>query len=135
MRSSAAAQGGFSLLELLVAFTIMAISLGMLYQTTGTDARNIDRVQQAQRATLLADSLLAWRDVVPETGWNEAGQSAGFDWTISSVPYPSPNQATNAPILHEITLTIAWISNGNVQRMELVTLRPQRRPLPGGRAR
>lgn len=135
MRGSAAAQSGFSLLELLVAFTIMAISLGMLYQATGTDARNIDRVQQAQRATLLAESLLAWRDAVPETGWNDAGQSAGFDWRISSVLYPTPTQATNAPVLHEITLTIAWVANGSAQRMELVTLRPQRRPLPGARAR
>ncbi len=135
MRPSATAQGGFSLLELLVAFTIMAIALGMLYQTAGTDARNIDRVQQTERATLLAESLLAWRDVVPETGWNESGQSAGFDWAIRSAPYPSPNQTTGAPILHEITLTITWLSSGIPQRMDLVTLRPQRRPLPGGRAR
>lgn len=135
MRTSAARQRGFSLLELLVAFTIMAIALGMLYQATGTDARNIDRVQQFQRATLLAESLLAWRDVVPETGWNESGSSAGFDWRISSTPYSTAVQALNVPVLHEVTLTIAWTEGGRVQRMDLVTLRPQRRPLPGARAR
>lgn len=133
MRTRAAAQAGFSLLELLVAMTIMAIALGMLYQTTGTDARNIDRVQQSQRAAELAESLLAWRDAVPEGGWNASGQDAGFDWTIGSRPYPVADQATNAPILHEITLSITWRSNGSLQRLEYVTLRPQRRPVPGAR--
>ena len=123
------------MLELLVAFVIMGISLGMLYQATGTDARNIDRVQQTYSATLLGESLLSWRDTVPETGWNESGRSAGFDWQISSAPFPTAVQAPNAPVLHEITLAITWSDSGRVQRLDLVTLRPQRRPVPGGQVR
>ena len=34
-------QRGLSLLELLVAFAIMAIALGMLYKATGSSARQV----------------------------------------------------------------------------------------------
>ena len=41
MMNSGLRQTGFSLLELLVAFVIMAFSLGMLYQASGGTVRHL----------------------------------------------------------------------------------------------
>ena len=83
MTSSARRQGGFTILELLVAFAIMAISLGMLYRVSGGSARAVGDMEHYQRAIVLAESILAMRDAIPEEGWVEAGRVAGFDWRVA----------------------------------------------------
>src|SRR5665811_235075 len=77
-------QRGFSLLELLVAFAIMAMSLGLLYRVAGGSARHVSDVVQQQQAAWLAESLLASRSSVRADGWNEQGESAGFKWQVRS---------------------------------------------------
>ncbi|MBY0454912.1 MAG: general secretion pathway protein GspI [Burkholderiaceae bacterium] len=122
-----------SLLELLVAFAIMAIALGMLYKAIGSSARTVGETESYQRAVLLAESLLAARDAVPAEGWKESGQSAGFDWQASSQPYSTPASKANpaAPQLHAVDLVVSWHERDAVRRIELHTLRPQRN-LPSG---
>ena len=44
---------GLTLLELLVALTIMALSLGVLYRASGSGARNAGELYEHQRALLL----------------------------------------------------------------------------------
>ena len=73
-------QSGFTLLELLVAFSIMALSLGMLYRASGSSASNVADAERYQRAIVLAESLLAATESVGPAGWNGVGDSAGFHW-------------------------------------------------------
>ena len=131
-RSAVASQQGFSLLELLVAFAIMAISLGMLYQASGSSVRNVGDTEQYQRAAMLAESLLSLRDSVSDEGWNESGESAGFSWRIRSAPFPTAINDPKAPQLHEIGITVAWPQGDRQRVLEMSTLRPQRKPPPGG---
>lgn len=49
---------GFTLLEILVAFTIMAVMLTTLLQAFGTGLRNLDRAQDYAIATMQARSVL-----------------------------------------------------------------------------
>lgn len=132
MNARASTQRGLSLLELLVAFVIMAFSLGMLYQASGGTVRSLGETEQQQRAALLARSLLNTRDAVPEAGWNETGESAGFSWRVSSALYPTGVTDSRAAVLQQVQIVISWPGRRGAQQLELNTLLPEIRPVPGG---
>lgn len=120
-------QQGLTLLELLVAFVIMAMALAMLYKASGSSARNIGETASYQRAVFLAESLLASRDVVPAEGWNEAGQSAGLSWQVRSQPYATPASQGNpaVPLLHALDISVVWTERDKTRQIEVHSLRPQ----------
>lgn len=121
-------QQGLTLLELLVAFAIMALSLGMLYRIMGGGVRSAGDIERFQRAAVLAQSLLALRDTVPEGGWQQAGESAGYQWRIQSEPYATGLVGPTIPLLHEVGIAVTWMDDGRLRSLNLTTLRPQRKP-------
>ena len=125
------AQGGFSLLELLVAFVIMAFSLGMLYQASGGTVRSLGDTEQSLRATMLAQSILGARDNVPEAGWTEAGESGGFTWRVSSAPFRTDVGEGKAPPLQQVDIVVGWSGRQGPRELALSTLLPQAKPPPG----
>ena len=126
------AQRGFSLLEVLVAFSIMAIALGLLYQVAGSNARTTGELMGQSQAMSLAESLLAGNAVVPPQGVNAQGQSQGFGWQVRSAPYAGL-EASNpqAPKLHEVEATVRWGAGTNEHVFQLRSLRPERLNTPG----
>ncbi|WP_287805131.1 prepilin-type N-terminal cleavage/methylation domain-containing protein [Diaphorobacter sp.] len=124
------AQHGLTLLELLVAFAIMAMSVGMIYRIMGGNARNAGELETRQRAVVLAQSLLALRDTVPEGGLQLSGESGGYRWSIHSALYDTGVAGPSVTPLHELAIVIAWDDGGRRRSLELTTLRPQRKPSP-----
>lgn len=123
---------GFSLLEVLVAFSIAALALGMIYQVMGNSARQAGGLSQHERAMVLAESLLAANETVPSEGLDESAQAAGFGWHVRSRPYPTPaDSAPQAPRLHEILVSVTWPDGAGIRSFELSSLRPERRPPTG----
>lgn len=121
---------GLTLLELLVAIAIMAMSLALLYRVMGGSARSVGRIDATQRAIVLAQSLLDLRDTVPEGGWQQSGESAGYQWRIASAPYDTGISGSGIAPLYEVAITVAWRDGDQPHQLDLSTLRPLRKPPP-----
>lgn len=124
-------QSGFSLLELLVAFAIMALSLGLLYRMAGGSARHVSDAIQTQQAVWLVESLLASRASVRADGWNEDGETGGFRWQVRSSRLPSEFSGPQYLQMHKIQLSVFWTLGSKPGQIDTVTLLPERKPKPG----
>lgn len=122
-------QSGLSLLELLVALTIMAISIGVLYRVLGANVRNVGLLQEQQRAVAIAQSLLDAKDAIPAEGWGEVGESAGFRWVARTEPYIDGRSTMHPelPRLHSVYVSVHWGRGDQSRSLEFQTLRPQKR--------
>ncbi len=134
-------QRGLSLLELLVAFSILALSLGLLYRSMGSSARNVADMGYQQQAAILVESLLASRESVTSDGWNETGEINGYSFAVRSAPYQAgslPSAAASESVaidrvpLHQIGIVVSWVDGTRRQALEVQTLLPQRKPGPAG---
>lgn len=114
-RSSA----GFSLLEMVVAISILAFSLGALYQATGGATRNASVDEKYAYSVELARSLLVENGTVSASGVNVAGEtSGGFKWYVKTKPIEFGRTSTPDTPLHEIEVGVSWIDTG--KRREVV---------------
>lgn len=119
---------GFSLLELLVAFAIMAISLGVLYRATGSSVRSVGDLDLRQQATSVAESALERVSGVPPAGLVESGAIGDVAWNIQTRPFDEGNTSPQAPKLHEVRVVVSWQERGEPKELVLMTLRPERGP-------
>lgn len=125
-------QRGFSLLEVLVAFAIMAMSLAVLYRTSGGSVRAVADAENYERAVRTARSVLALQDGVPESGLFIDGVDGGMRWQLRTVAYPLPAVAPGPAMpLHRVEVKVTFGDPERPQSVTLSSLLPQLRPPPG----
>jgi type II secretion system protein I len=112
---------GFTLLEVLVALTILAISIVTLMQLSSQGLRLLRLSDDYQQAVLVADRVARSVDV-PREG-TELGQEGAFQWErrVSLVALPdelSPG-AGPKPRLYTLSVAVRWGS----RTLELASLR------------
>jgi len=105
---------GFTLIEVLVAFTIMALMLGALLQTFATGLRSQQVAESYVTAALQARSKAAEiGQVIPiETGEHSGELDNGFQWRAVVEPYEpaTPEGVPGGPRLsgYEVEVTVSW---------------------------
>ncbi|NCA71662.1 MAG: prepilin-type N-terminal cleavage/methylation domain-containing protein [Sphingobacteriia bacterium] len=123
------AQRGFSLLEVLVAFAILAISLGVLMQIFSQAARATVLSAQYSRAASLAESKLNGIDVLDVTlaeGVLSGEPEDGMAWEISITALTLGDEFGAAePLMrpYRVTATVLWQDGEQARRVTLSTLR------------
>lgn len=125
-------QRGYSLIEVIVAFALLALALTLLLGTLSGATRQVRWSGDAGRAALHAQSLL---DQVGVGEPLQAGQSAGdFDdgryrWTLQVAPWTDPALPPAAAVdpaaarLYGVTLSVQWGDGRPGERLQLRTLR------------
>jgi general secretion pathway protein I len=127
-------QRGFTLLEVIVAFAVLALALTLLLGTMSGAARQIRESANSGRAALHAQSLLAQLGVGEPLG---PGRDQGdfedgrYQWALDVHPWKDATQPGDAPLdpaaprLLEIQLDITWGQAGPRERLQMRSLRLQ----------
>jgi len=124
-------QRGFSLLEVLVAFTIMALALGTLYQLSGASMGSTAYLERRTYAVIMAESLLArYRSIPPEGVQENGGDADGFQWQLVSAPWERGQPALESEAqpwpFHQLVSRVSWHELGRPREVRLFTLLPER---------
>lgn len=122
---------GFSLLEVLVAFVILALAMAVLMQIFSRGLTGADLAERYSKAALLAESKLAAIGV--EEPLKEGSYTGKFDddfsWQLKVVPYRDATQKEDAnpanalfPVqLFEIELAVRFTTDDKRERAVTLT--------------
>lgn len=130
---SKAHQAGFSLLEVLVAFTILSLTLGVLLQLFGTGLRNAAVSEDYTRAVLYAESLLAsmGTETPLEPGTLSGELEPPFVWHSDVAAFNEESLDTerleaSGITPYVVTVEVSWTRGERTRSVVLDTLRLSR---------
>ena len=127
----AAAQGGFTLLEILVAIALMALLLGSLLPVFQRGLNVLDVGNPRSRALLVANGKLAevlhTEELTPQGGeLSASGEVNEYNWQVLLTPYqeddlgPVENDWTSA---YQVRVEVSWEDAGRRRSVLLESLK------------
>ncbi|MBL6986089.1 MAG: type II secretion system protein [Methylobacter sp.] len=119
-------QRGFSLLEILIAFSILALSLGILLKIFSAGVNTAGVAEEYTAAVQIAESLMAQTGVEAPLQPSEATglENNKYHWRVSVSPFQLTAQNLDAASitaeLFKVKVSVNW-SDG--RQVELITLK------------
>jgi general secretion pathway protein I len=119
---------GFTLIEVLVAFTILGVALLALFDVFSTGIKNVKASEGYTTAATLAESRLATLGVTaPLVDRVETGEFDGrYRWqaTVRRIAVGEP-VAEQQPVVdpYQLTVTVSWGRGGEQREVSLTTIR------------
>ncbi len=119
-------QMGFSLLEVLVAFSILAVSLGILFQIYSKGAYSARLADEYANAVIIAQSRLSNVGIesLPDVGIYEDNNEK-FHWVtrVKAVEEVNEWEQRLKLIKREVEVEVSWQSKGGIRSIKLNTLK------------
>lgn len=128
-------QGGFTLLEVLLAFVIFSLSFAVVLQIISGSIRNTMRSKQYTEVALIAQSVMdtVGLDVPLESGTEASGESGEYDWYLQIYEYEPPVDATGVDALFiaeltnvellQVELSVSWGESPNERSRRFSTVK------------
>jgi len=109
---------GFTLLELLLAFVVFALSFATVLEILSGSMRNTVRARHYSEAALTAQSLMdqVGLEIPLESGFAANGESGAYEWEMAIFEYSSTGENPRSVELAELTgivllqvdLAVSW---------------------------
>lgn len=120
-------EAGFTLLEVLVAFVIAALALGVLFRSAGESQTAVAAAAQYQEALSRARSRLAALEATgaPRAGDESGDDGGGYRWRVRTTPLAAGTARPNgvAPQLFTVSVAVSWGAGGQARSVQLDTRR------------
>jgi len=121
-------QDGYTLLEVLVAFAILGMSLAVLFRIFSAGVNNVGVASDYVQAVLIGEARLESlaSESVLEPGMSQGIALGKFHWTrtISRELLPQLEMTERSTVAsYRINVAVAWPAGRNTRQIELETLR------------
>lgn len=118
--------GGFTLLEVLVALAILSIAMVALYGVMGDAAYRLAQAQLESVAVALARSKLeeVGATIAPVVGDTSGASAGGYEWQVSIALHGTPEDRVAWPAaLIDVSVMVAWQEAGRRKSIKVHTLK------------
>lgn len=105
LRSCKPQQGGFTLLEVLLAFVVFALSFAVTLEILTGATRNTARAREYTEATLIAHSLMdqVGLDIPLESGATYEGEEGNYRWELAIFDFEGAAENSRSIELMDLT--------------------------------
>lgn len=119
-----APDAGFTLVELLVALTVVGLVTSYALQSLSTSLTQLARSRDAAAAMLVAQSTLARIGQDIPFGKEAEGVAGGYSWDVQSAPFTAiPVPAETGVAGYTVQVMVGWRERGRARRVGIATVR------------
>jgi general secretion pathway protein I len=117
---------GFSLLEVLVAFTVLALALGVIFPLFATVSASARMSESYGQALLIAESRMAVLSAATSLDLrDQVGQEGSFTWhgKVSDYATGEPSPVVAGMLPRQLDVRVSWVDGTHERAVTLTSVR------------